>query len=46
MTIELHLTREELQLVHTALRNLETVLGHEEAYLLRRVQELLAKIER
>ncbi len=44
-TVELRLTAGEVEILRTALKNLEAILGREEADELQRVQELLIRLE-
>ena len=41
---QIELTDEELQLVHAALKSFLEDFGHDEAYMLRRIKQLLAKL--
>jgi hypothetical protein len=43
-SVTVELTRAELELIRSALRNLESIMGHDEAELLEHVQRLLAKL--
>ena len=41
---QIELTDEELQLLHAALKSFLEDFGHEEAYMLRSIKQLLAKL--